>query len=117
MYAEDLEWMQDSACQEISQDVFFAPDPEPARRICLSCSVTVQCLEYALEIERQNIRGGRHGVFGCLTPDERKKAARLIRTGWSPADVLGSLKIRKKGLSSNRRSNIVVSIGRRRGIA
>lgn len=65
------EWQDDALCLGFDPDLWFPEWPKPneyslARRICKLCPVREQCLEYALKID------ARHGMFGGLTPGERK---------------------------------------------
>lgn len=43
--------------------------PEFAKRICERCAVQEKCLDWAIE------HGEKHGVWGGMTPDERKAEA------------------------------------------
>jgi WhiB family redox-sensing transcriptional regulator len=58
-------WMADGNCRNYPPAVFFPSDGvgvDRARRICATCPVTAECLEYALE---QHID---HGVWGGCQP-------------------------------------------------
>ena len=63
-------WMDDAACKGWDIDLFFPERKRPGMyadgvRICISCPVRVQCLEYAIS---NNIR---HGLWGGMTGYER----------------------------------------------
>lgn len=68
------EWLADAACEDVAPEIFFPSSsasasfnvPE-ARRICRSCPVRMQCLEYALA------NNERWGVWGGLTERERRR--------------------------------------------
>ena len=66
--------MDDAACAEVTPDIFF-PEPGGApiknvRAICEACPVRLVCLEYAIT---EHIAWG---VWGGLTPNERKRLRR-----------------------------------------
>lgn len=72
------EWVEHAACLGSDVDVFFpgrgARAAREAKRICATCTVRADCLDYALEA------GEEFGVFGGLTEKERrlvKKARRV----------------------------------------
>ena len=69
------DWRHSAACREIDDpDIFFpigttgpALDQiEAAKRICMTCCVRAQCLEWALST------GQDIGVWGGLSEEERK---------------------------------------------
>jgi WhiB family transcriptional regulator, redox-sensing transcriptional regulator len=66
-------WMDDGLCAQTDPEAFF-PDKggstRDAKRICLSCDVKAQCLEYAL---RNN---ERFGIWGGLSERERRALIR-----------------------------------------
>lgn len=74
-------WMRDALCAEVDPEAFF-PDKggstREAKRICVSCEVREQCLEYALS------RDERYGIWGGLSERERRR----IRRGTRPRPVI-----------------------------
>ena len=66
-------WEEVGACRTAEPDLFFpisargpsAADTARAKKICASCPVQPQCLDYA-QATRQ-----RHGIWGGLTEQER----------------------------------------------
>lgn len=68
-------WQQDGHCAQTDPEAFF---PEKgghaldAKRVCWTCPVQAECLEYALENDE------RYGVWGGLSEYERR---RIRRTG------------------------------------
>jgi WhiB family transcriptional regulator, redox-sensing transcriptional regulator len=63
-------WMADGNCRNYPPAVFFPSDGvgvERARKICATCPVSAQCLEYAIE-ERIE-----HGVWGGCSERERRR--------------------------------------------
>jgi WhiB family redox-sensing transcriptional regulator len=75
------DWRAAGACLTADPDLFFpfatgavaAKQANQARRICLGCSVRVQCLQFALDV------GEAHGVWGGTTPEERQRERRRDR--------------------------------------
>ncbi|GMM94632.1 WhiB family transcriptional regulator [Microbacterium sp. MTN4-26] len=73
---DELDWQTDALCTQVDPEIFFPNQGEPstdARRICASCDVAAECLEYAL---RERID---HGVWGGRTPRERNALKRTTR--------------------------------------
>lgn len=75
--AADAEWRERAACLAYPAVVFFGVDDsetpaerrgreESAKRICLTCEVRQQCLEYALATKEP------YGIWGGLTEIERR---------------------------------------------
>lgn len=73
----DEAWQRDAACRGPESVLFFppaVPEPRPdrearearAKAICAECSVTLECLEYALRIREP------HGIWGGLNEAERR---------------------------------------------
>lgn len=65
-----LAWQADSLCAETDPEAFFPEkggSTRDAKRICDSCEVRVQCLEYALKNDE------RFGIWGGLSERERRK--------------------------------------------
>lgn len=65
-------WRLSAACRGVDVEVFFPDSPSgyaPAKEVCGGCPVADECLDEAL--------GGQveHGVWGGLTPAERRRAA------------------------------------------
>lgn len=62
------DWMDDAACAEIGFEPFFPEHGHPApkaKRICATCPVIDQCLDYAV---RNQINDG---IWGGTSPKER----------------------------------------------
>jgi WhiB family redox-sensing transcriptional regulator len=65
-----LSWQSDSLCAQTDPEAFFPEkggSTRDAKRICTSCEVRTQCLEYALENDE------RFGIWGGLSERERRK--------------------------------------------
>lgn len=72
----DLDWQLHARCRGLPTDVFFMSDGEKgarkvareehAKRVCRSCMVEHECLNYAV------ISGEPYGIWGATTPRERR---------------------------------------------
>lgn len=65
-----LAWQTDSLCAQTDPEAFFPEkggSTRDAKKICTSCEVRNQCLEYALENDE------RFGIWGGLSERERRK--------------------------------------------
>ena len=71
--AEDdsaLAWQADALCSQTDPEAFFPEkggSTRDAKKICASCEVRNQCLEYALQNDE------RFGIWGGLSERERRK--------------------------------------------
>lgn len=68
-----LAWQVDSLCAQTDPEAFFPEkggSTRDAKKICTSCEVRAQCLEYALENDE------RFGIWGGLSERERRKLRR-----------------------------------------
>ena len=66
----ELAWQSDSLCAQTDPEAFFPEkgvSTRDAKKICTSCEVRNQCLEYALENDE------RFGIWGGLSERERRK--------------------------------------------
>ncbi|WP_116282027.1 WhiB family transcriptional regulator [Subtercola boreus] len=71
-YVDDnpLAWQTDSLCAQTDPEAFFPEkggSTRDAKRICQTCEVKSQCLEYALQNDE------RFGIWGGLSERERRK--------------------------------------------
>jgi WhiB family transcriptional regulator, redox-sensing transcriptional regulator len=65
-----LAWQTDSLCAQTDPEAFFPEkggSTRDAKKICTSCEVRSQCLEYALQNDE------RFGIWGGLSERERRK--------------------------------------------
>jgi WhiB family redox-sensing transcriptional regulator len=65
----DQEWQEHASCRTIPVELFFPlveQEAEDAKTVCQACLVRDQCLEFAIAA------GERFGVWGGLTPPERR---------------------------------------------
>jgi WhiB family redox-sensing transcriptional regulator len=68
-----LAWQADSLCAQTDPEAFFPEkggSTRDAKKICASCDVRAQCLEYALHNDE------RFGIWGGLSERERRKLRR-----------------------------------------
>ena len=67
---EELGWQERSLCAQTDPEAFFPEkggSTREAKRVCVSCEVRVECLEYALANDE------RFGIWGGLSERERRK--------------------------------------------
>ena len=68
-----LAWQTDALCAQTDPEAFFPEkggSTRDAKRICTSCDVRGECLEYALNNDE------RFGIWGGLSERERRKLKR-----------------------------------------
>ena len=78
---EPTVWRSGAACRDTKPDLFFpvgqtGPAIEHianAKKVCDSCAVQIECLEYALMTNQDA------GIWGGLTEDERRQIRRERR--------------------------------------
>ena len=66
----ELEWQERALCAQTDPEAFFPEkggSTREAKRVCMSCEVRVQCLDYALEKDE------RFGIWGGLSERERRR--------------------------------------------
>lgn len=71
-----LEWFPHASCIDIPKNVFFpaGQDKEQlAKKVCSSCPVQVECLEYAL------VYGEDYGIWGGTSEKDRRKLLKAVR--------------------------------------
>ena len=77
--AADRSWTSRALCAQADPDMFFSDsksETAQAKEICGKCDVCAECLTYALD------SGERHGVWGGLDAEERR---RLVRRRNAPS--------------------------------
>ena len=70
-----LAWQADSLCAQTDPEAFFPEkggSTRDAKKICTSCEVRTQCLEYALQNDE------RFGIWGGLSERERRKLRKSV---------------------------------------
>ncbi len=87
--AADYEWRDDAICRDTDPELFFPVGTtghalvqiDRAKEVCDECTVSKQCLDFALETNQDS------GIWGGLTEEERRvirrrvAAARAARAG------------------------------------
>lgn len=72
----DIKWMDRALCREIGPTPFHpikGGDPDPAKRVCDSCPVKRECLDYALA---EFTGTDDTGVWGGTTEMQRRAMRR-----------------------------------------
>lgn len=67
---EAASWQERALCAQTDPEAFFPEkggSTREAKRVCTSCEVRAECLEYALENDE------RFGIWGGLSERERRK--------------------------------------------
>lgn len=63
-------WTEDALCAQTDPEAFYPEkggSTREAKKVCLTCGVRDDCLEYALEND------DHYGIYGGLTERERRK--------------------------------------------
>lgn len=71
----ELNWQDDALCAQTDPEAFFPEkggSTRDAKKVCNSCSVKSQCLEYALSNDE------RFGIWGGLSERERRKLRKKV---------------------------------------
>ena len=83
--AEEPGWQERALCAQTDPEAFFPEkggSTREAKRICTTCEVRAECLEYALEHDE------RFGIWGGLSERERRRLERRAVQG-RPAELAG----------------------------
>ena len=70
----ELSWQERALCAQTDPEAFFPEkggSTREAKKVCVSCEVRAECLEYALENDE------RFGIWGGLSERERRKLRKL----------------------------------------
>lgn len=71
----ELSWQDQALCAQTDPEAFFPEkggSTREAKRICASCPVRIECLDYALAHDE------RFGIWGGLSERERRKIKRRV---------------------------------------
>ena len=71
----ELSWQERALCAQTDPEAFFPEkggSTRGAKKVCVSCEVRAECLEYALENDE------RFGIWGGLSERERRKLKRRV---------------------------------------
>jgi WhiB family redox-sensing transcriptional regulator len=72
---EELRWQENALCAQTDPEAFFPEkggSTREAKRICTTCAVRSECLEYALGNDE------RFGIWGGLSERERRRLKRKV---------------------------------------
>lgn len=75
-------WREDANCSGVKHSVFFPATThfddrfDEAKQYCFTCKVRKECLALVISLDESD---DRWGVFGGLTPNERKRLRRGSR--------------------------------------
>lgn len=67
---EEMSWQERALCAQTDPEAFFPEkggSTREAKKVCQSCEVRVDCLEYALLMDE------RFGIWGGLSERERRR--------------------------------------------
>lgn len=87
-------WRDEARCVGVPSDVFF-PDAlketrfDAALKLCSECSVTDQCLNLVIGLDDVD---DKWGVFGGMTPRQRRLVRYEMERGQSLADAVKVVK-------------------------
>ncbi len=73
--ATEPAWQDRALCAQTDPEAFFPEkggSTREAKRVCRSCEVRAECLEYALEHDE------RFGIWGGLSERERRRLKRQV---------------------------------------
>ncbi len=71
--AGEMPWQDSALCAQTDPEAFFPEkggSTREAKKVCRSCDVRTECLEYALEHDE------RFGIWGGLSERERRRLKR-----------------------------------------
>ena len=72
---DELGWQDRALCAQTDPEAFFPEkggSTREAKRVCRSCEVRAECLEYALEHDE------RFGIWGGMSERERRRLKREV---------------------------------------
>ena len=96
--SEDGGWQERGLCAQTDPEAFFPEkggSTREAKKVCLTCDVRQDCLEYALENDE------RFGIWGGLSERERRK---LKKRGCLVSASTGRSHVRAVGLGRSQGS-------------
>ena len=72
------DWLDHAACAGEDWRPFFTRHSKVYEKYCARCCVVDDCLVYALRHE-MDLKNGRAGVYGGMTPTERHEFGRSLK--------------------------------------
>ena len=72
---DQYDWQERALCAQTDPEAFFPEkggSTREAKRICASCEVRAECLDYALAFDE------RFGIWGGLSERERRRLKRRV---------------------------------------
>ena len=91
--ATELKWQDAALCSQTDPEIFYPEttgDALYARRVCVTCPVRQQCLNYAMETE------DLYGIWGGTTRDDRRRIKKGL--GFDIYSKLGKKWMKKHGI-------------------
>ncbi len=73
--AEELSWQDRALCAQTDPEAFFPEkggSTREAKKVCLTCEVRSECLEYALQHDE------RFGIWGGMSERERRRLKKSL---------------------------------------
>ena len=64
------DWTLEAACRGLDPNIFYperGASLEPAKKICASCPVRIECAQYAID------NGDKYGIWGGLSEKRRRR--------------------------------------------
>jgi WhiB family redox-sensing transcriptional regulator len=80
----NFKWMDDAACKGVDTSVFHPErggnrfSVQKAKQYCYKCPVYKECMRFAI------VNGINHGIWGGLTPEERRRTPEEIINDFKP---------------------------------
>ena len=86
---DELSWQERAVCAQTDPEAFYPEkggSTREAKKVCLTCDVRDECLQYALDHDE------RFGIWGGLSERERRKLKPSVprKTGPKPAGHYGA---------------------------
>jgi WhiB family redox-sensing transcriptional regulator len=82
LLAPEQDWRDDALCAQVDADLWFPEKGGPtrdAKKICMGCTVRVECLEWALDNEE------RFGIWGGKSERERRRLVKQAESAQESA--------------------------------
>jgi WhiB family redox-sensing transcriptional regulator len=106
-----MAWADRGNCSGVDPEIFFphrGDSVDLARAVCRGCAVSSECLSYAIDTNQ------RFGVWGGLTPAQRRRLARRhdhARRPVAAASVAAASAAAAPGAGEGRRRHLQLVVG------